>query len=57
MLSDDGTRPIAYLLSPSGEIAAILVQDYTNGENRIIPFGFGIVELANDSSAISAFLE
>ncbi len=54
-LSEDGNRTIAWL-SPSGEIAAVLVQDYVNGESRIIKFGFCDIELVNDGSKISAFL-
>jgi hypothetical protein len=53
-LSEDGNLTVAWL-SPSGEIAALLVQDYVNGETRLIKFGFGTVEIVNDGSNISAF--
>jgi hypothetical protein len=53
-LSEDGNRTVAWL-SPSGEIAALLVQDYVNGESRTIELGFGRVEIVNDGSEISAF--
>ncbi len=54
-LSEDGNRTVAWL-SPSGKIAAVLVQDYVNGESRIIRFGFGALEVANDGSEISVYL-
>jgi hypothetical protein len=53
--SEDGNQTVAWL-SPSGEIAAVLVQDYINGESRIIRFGFGDIEITNDGSEISVFL-
>jgi hypothetical protein len=55
VLSEDGNRTVAWL-SPSGEIAALLVQDYADGESRIIRFGFGEIEITNDGSEISVFL-
>ena len=55
MVSADGNRTIVWL-SPSGEIAAVLVQDYVAGEHRIIRFAFGDLEIGNDGATISAFL-
>ena len=55
VLSDDGNLTVAWL-SPSGEIATILVQDYVNGESRIIKFAFGEVEIVNDGAQVSVFL-
>ena len=55
VVSEDGNRTIAWL-GPSGEVAGLLVQDYVNGESRIVPFSFGTVEIANDGSEISVFL-
>ena len=54
--SDDGARTIAWL-SPSGEIAGVLVQDYVNGESRIVPFGFGTIEIVNDGTQVSVYLQ
>jgi len=42
--------------APSGEVAALLVQDYVNGESRAIPFIFGTIEIENDGSTVSVFL-
>lgn len=55
VLSDDGNRTVAWL-SPSGEIAGVLVQDYVNGESRTIKFGFGDLEITNDGAELSVFL-
>ena len=51
LLSDDGNRTVAWL-SPSGEIATILVQDYVNGESRVIKFAFGEIEIVNDGAQV-----
>jgi hypothetical protein len=53
--SDDGNRTIAWL-EPSGAIGAILVQDYSNGESRRVPFPFGAVDIENDGATIAIFL-
>lgn len=55
IVSDDGNRTVAWL-RPSGEIAALLVQDYANEETRVIPFAFGALEIVNDGSEIAVFL-
>ena len=51
----DGNRSIAYL-APSGEIAALLVQDYANGESRTIPFDFGEIEIVDEGAKLAVFL-
>ena len=55
VVSDDGARAVAWLAA-SGELAALLVQDYANGESRVIPFGFGDVELVADGDEIAVYL-
>ena len=55
VLSDDGNRTVAWV-TPSGEIGALLVQDYANAETRVIPFAFGEIEIVNDGAEVSVFL-
>ena len=55
LVSDDGQRTVAWL-SPSGEIAALLVQDYVVGESRRIPFAFGEIELVAEEGELALFL-
>lgn len=43
-------------VSPSGEIAGLLVQDYVNTESRAVRFGFGEIEIVNDGLEITIFL-
>jgi hypothetical protein len=46
-VSLDGSKAIAWL-APSGELTGLFVQDYTQGQNRRIPFVFGEIELVDD---------
>jgi len=56
LLSLDGNRTVAWI-TPSGEIGAILVQDYVGDEEtRTIPFVFGDIELVNEQDRLSVFL-
>src|SRR4051794_10899117 len=55
VLSNDGNRTVVWV-SPSGDIAGLLVQDYGSDESRLIPFAFGEIEIVNDSGDISVFL-
>jgi hypothetical protein len=55
LLSEDENRTVAWM-APSGEIAALLIQDYANSESRSIPFRFGSIEVINDGREVVVFL-
>jgi hypothetical protein len=51
----DGNRSLVWV-APSGAICSLLVQDYSNGETRRIPFAFGELEVVDDGTDLTIFL-